>query len=134
MASGDLLIAFPVSTESRGGTRVDPDELRFIRHRLWFSELLKEDGMGVAFCVVCGGRAEKAYPVGSFDDFKCPDCGYYSVNRTLLEEMAASRQVFHVERTRRFLAVNSASGGVPAIDRLEATKHQLITGRTSRQQ
>ena len=86
--------------------------------------------MSITICVVCGESAEKAYPVGSFDEFKCPNCGYYSVNRQLIEEMEAARQVFDTERTQEYLMSQSHSGQVPAITRIETTKHQLIVEST----
>lgn len=58
--------------------------------------------MSITVCVVCGDSAEKAYPEGSFDDSKCPNCGYYSVNRQLIEEMEAANQVFDTERTQQY--------------------------------
>jgi hypothetical protein len=82
--------------------------------------------MSITVCVVCGESAEKAFPVGSFDEFKCPNCGYYSVNRQLIEEMEAAKQVFDTERTQQYLMIRSQSDQVPAITRIEATKHQLI--------
>lgn len=82
--------------------------------------------MSITVCVVCGDSAEKAYPVGSFDEFKCATCGYYSVNRQLVEEMEAANQVFDTERTQQYLMIHSRSGQVPAITRIETTKHQLI--------
>lgn len=82
--------------------------------------------MNFTVCVICKGRVEKGYPVGHFDDFKCSDCGFYSVNRTLLGEMATSKQQFNVERARHYIAIRSKLGSVVAIDRLEATVHQLI--------
>ena len=82
--------------------------------------------MSITVCVVCGDSAEKAYPVGSFDEFKCATCGYYSVNRQLIEEMEAANQVFDTERTQQYLMIHSRSDQVPAITRIEATKHQLI--------
>lgn len=82
--------------------------------------------MSITVCVVCGDSAEKAYPVGSFDEFKCPSCGYYSVNRQLIEEMEAANQVFDTERTQQYLMIHSRPGLVPAITRIETTKHQLI--------
>ena len=97
-----------------------------VRDQLQFSDSLKENGMSVTVCVLCRGRAEEGYPVGNFNDFKCTECGFYSVNRTLLAEMAASKQRFNVERARQYIAIRAKSGSVVAIDRLEATTHQLI--------
>ena len=82
--------------------------------------------MSVTVCVLCRGRAEEGYPVGNFNDFKCTECGFYSVNRTLLAEMGASKQRFNVERARQYIAIRANSGSIAAIDRLEATTHQLI--------
>ncbi|WP_347906011.1 hypothetical protein [Pseudomonas purpurea] len=82
--------------------------------------------MSITVCSVCGESAEKACPVGDFDDLKCPHCGRYSVNRKLIEEMTAMRQRFHILRTQQYLAIHSRSGRVPALDRLEATIHELI--------
>jgi hypothetical protein len=86
--------------------------------------------MSITVCVVCGESAEKAFPVGSFDEFKCPNCGYYSVNRQLIEEMEAAKQVFDTERTQQYLMIQSQSDQVPAITRIETTKHQLIVEST----
>ncbi|WP_421527144.1 hypothetical protein [Pseudomonas brenneri] len=82
--------------------------------------------MSITVCVVCHESAEKAFPVGSFDEFKCPNCGYYSVSRQLLEEMAAAKQIFDTERTQQYLKIQLRSDQVPAISRIEATKHELI--------
>ncbi|WCM49139.1 hypothetical protein OH720_19280 [Pseudomonas sp. WJP1] len=82
--------------------------------------------MSITVCVVCRESAEKAFPVGSFDEFKCPNCGYYSVNRQLLEDMAAAKQIFDTERTQQYLKIQLCSDQVPAITRIEATKHELI--------
>ncbi|MBK5301899.1 MULTISPECIES: hypothetical protein [Gammaproteobacteria] len=82
--------------------------------------------MSITVCVVCGDSAEKAYPVGSFDEFKCSNCGYYSVDRQLIDEMEAAGQVFDTERTQQYLMIHSQPGQVPAITRIETTKHQLI--------
>lgn len=82
--------------------------------------------MSITVCVVCRESAEKAFPVGSFDEFKCPNCGYYSVNRQLLEEMAAAKQIFNTERTQQYLKTQLQSDQVPAISRIEATRHDLI--------
>ncbi|MGX1186726.1 hypothetical protein AB7M29_004405 [Pseudomonas sp. F-14 TE3623] len=82
--------------------------------------------MSFTVCVVCGDSAEKAFPVGSFDEFKCASCGYYSVNRQLIEEMEAANQVFDTERTQQYLMIHSRLGQVPVITRVETTKHQLI--------
>ncbi|EJN16474.1 hypothetical protein PMI35_06738 [Pseudomonas sp. GM78] len=84
--------------------------------------------MSITVCVVCRESAEKAFPVGSFDEFKCPNCGYYSVNRQLIEEMAAAKQIFDTERTQQYLKIQLRSDQVPAITRIEATKHELISG------
>ncbi|NBB58915.1 hypothetical protein GVN18_06440 [Pseudomonas sp. ODNR1LW] len=84
--------------------------------------------MSITVCVVCRESAEKAFPVGSFDEFKCPNCGYYSVNRQLIEEMAAAKQIFDTERTQQYLKNQLRSDQVPAITRIEATKHELISG------
>ena len=97
-----------------------------VSDQLQFSDSLKEFGMSVTICVICRGRAEEGYQVGHFVDFKCPDCGFYSVNRTLLRELDQSKQRFNVERARHFIAVHSKSGSVAAIDRITATSHQLI--------
>jgi hypothetical protein len=86
--------------------------------------------MSIALCVICGDTAEKAYPVGSFDEFKCPNCGYYSVNGQLIEEMEAANQVFDTERTQQYLMIHSRPGLVPSITRDETTKHQLIVEST----
>ena len=86
--------------------------------------------MSITVCVVCGESAEKAYPVGSFDEFKCPSCGYYSVDRQLIDEMEAADQVFDTERTQQYLMIHSRPGQVPAITRDETTKHQLIVEST----
>ena len=40
------------------------DQLQLIDHST-------EVRMSITVCVVCGDTAEKAYPVGSFDEFKC---------------------------------------------------------------
>ncbi|MGF6318778.1 hypothetical protein [Pseudomonas frederiksbergensis] len=82
--------------------------------------------MSITVCVVCGDSAEKAYPVGDFDEFKCASCGYYSVNRQLIEEMEAAKQIFDTERTQQYLMIHSQLGQVPVISRIETTKHQLI--------
>ncbi|RON05235.1 hypothetical protein [Pseudomonas brassicacearum] len=87
--------------------------------------------MSINVCVVCSGSADKAFPVGSFDEFKCPDCGRYSVNRNLLNQMAAAKRVFHTARTQQYLVIHSRFDQVPAIDELEATMHQLIVERSS---
>jgi predicted RNA-binding Zn-ribbon protein involved in translation (DUF1610 family) len=84
--------------------------------------------MSITVCVVCRESAEKAFPVGSFDEFKCPNCGYYSVNRQLIEEMTAAKQIFDTERTQQYLKNQLRSDQVPAITRIEATKHELISG------
>ena len=86
--------------------------------------------MSITVCVICGESAEKAFPIGSFDEFKCPNCGYYSVNRHLIEEMETARQVFDTERTQQYLMSHSQSGQVPAITRIETTEHQLIVEST----
>jgi predicted RNA-binding Zn-ribbon protein involved in translation (DUF1610 family) len=86
--------------------------------------------MSITVCVVCRESAEKAFPVGSFDEFKCPNCGYYSVNRQLIEEMAAARQVFDTGRTQHYLMIQSQPGQVPAITRIETTENQLIVENT----
>ncbi|GAB6405873.1 hypothetical protein [Pseudomonas sp. MHK4] len=86
--------------------------------------------MSITVCVVCRESAEKAFPVGSFDEFKCPNCGYYSVNRQLLEEMAIAKQVFDTERTRQYLKTQLRADPVPAITRTEAAKHELIAAKT----
>jgi hypothetical protein len=85
--------------------------------------------MSISVCAVCSGTADKAYPVGSFDDFKCPDCGRYSVNRQLLEDMERANRVFHLVRTQQYLATQSRSGQVPTISQLEASIHQLTIDR-----
>lgn len=103
-----------------------PGGWRLVRDQLQFSDQPKEIGMGVTVCVVCRGQAEEGYQVGHFVDFKCPDCGFYSVNCTLLREMEQSKLRFNVERARHFIAVHSKSGSVAAIDRIGATFHQLI--------
>ncbi|CAN7564803.1 hypothetical protein [Pseudomonas umsongensis] len=86
--------------------------------------------MSITVCVVCRESAEKAFPVGSFDEFKCPNCGYYSVNRQLLEEMAAAKQIFDTERTQHYLKIQLRSDQVPSISRIEATKHELIAANS----
>jgi hypothetical protein len=82
--------------------------------------------MSITVCVVCRESAEKAFPVGGFDEFKCPNCGYYSVNRQLLVEMVAAKQIFDTERTQQYLRTRLRSDQVPAISRTEATEHELI--------
>ena len=86
--------------------------------------------MSITVCLVCRESAEKAFPVTDFDEFKCPNCGYYSVNRQLIEEMTVAGQVFDTERTQQFLLIHSQSGKVPAITRIETTKHRLIAEST----
>lgn len=86
--------------------------------------------MSITVCLVCRESAEKAFPVTDFDEFKCPNCGYYSVNRQLIEEMTVAGQVFDTERTQQFLLIHSQSGEVPAITRIETKKHRLIVEST----
>lgn len=86
--------------------------------------------MSISVCVVCSGSADKAYPVGNFDEFKCPVCGRYSVNRNLLNQMATAKRVFHTARTQQYLVTHSQFGQVPAITEVEATIHQLIVDRS----
>jgi predicted RNA-binding Zn-ribbon protein involved in translation (DUF1610 family) len=88
--------------------------------------------MSITVCVICRESAEKAFPVTSFDEFKCPNCGYCSVNRQLIEEMTAARQVFDTERTQQYLLTHSHSDQVPAITRIETTKHRLIVESTGK--
>ena len=87
--------------------------------------------MSVSVCAVCSGSADKGYSVGNFDDFKCPSCGRYSVNRHLLEEMEKTNRVFHTARTQQYLVIQSRSGQVPSISQPEASIHQLIVDRSS---
>lgn len=86
--------------------------------------------MSVSVCAVCSGSADKAYPVGSFDEFKCPVCGRYAVNRNLLEQMTAAKRVFDTARTQQYLATRSQFDQVPVITEVEATMHQLIVDRS----
>ena len=68
--------------------------------------------------------------MSNFDEFKCPNCGYYLVNRQLIEEMTVARQIFHAACTQQFLLTHSWSGQLPAITRIETTKHRLIVEST----
>jgi hypothetical protein len=102
-----------------GRLRVGVDQLQLIGNP-------EGAAMSITVCVVCRESAEKAFPVGSFDEFKCPNCGYYSVNRQLLEEMAAAKQTFDTERTQQYLKTRLRSDPVPAISRAEAAEHELI--------
>lgn len=82
--------------------------------------------MSTVNCIACGGKAEKAPEVTNFDDYHCPQCGRYSVNRSLIEEMKKAGKQFHPQRVRQLLAASSRTGVIPVITHIEVAVHGLI--------
>ncbi|MHA6195567.1 hypothetical protein ACX3YG_14475 [Pseudomonas wadenswilerensis] len=82
--------------------------------------------MGNDKCVICRSAAGQMVPVAGFVGISCSQCGDYSINEQLVQDLAKARRTFNVVRAQTWLAISRKSGVIPTITALDVSIHGLV--------